>query len=131
MSWFKKKRDNYDSIDFTELQKRKILKEKISSEGIIDMNSSASSVNSSSGSDSNFGFLSNLARAGSVKSNNLDMTKSPSISDSLREARRKSMIGTEINELRIKLEDNEYKLSNLVDKVRQLEEKLRAFEVMR
>ncbi|PIN89884.1 hypothetical protein COU60_02205 [Candidatus Pacearchaeota archaeon CG10_big_fil_rev_8_21_14_0_10_34_76] len=150
MSFFKKRRGN-EIIDYTDLQRRGLLKKEQEmnsmqnySGEVVDLTpinypkrtqenqtmNSSDHQNSSSGSD-NFDFLSGFAQASvssnesvnSLNSSSSGVSSSGSITDSLRVARRenKDHLRTEINELKIKLDDSNYKIDILMEKVRELE----------
>lgn len=131
MSFWKKK--GSEIIDLTDMQKRGILRvheTKSSNYGeTLDLTrnrdtgfSSSDSSESSSENNSNFDFLGGFAEA---SSNN-----SESVVDSLRVARNANAdrSRTEVNEIKLKIDDTNYKLDNLINKVRELEEKLKSFE---
>jgi TolA-binding protein len=142
MGLFRKKGKS-DTLDFTELEKRGIIRPspamETNNDGIVDFASSSSpstsstppntSSSTSSGS-SPLGFLSSLASASTTTTTTTQESPGP-ITDSLRTARHRQQTNAEVNELKIKLEDNDYKLSNLADKIRELEEKINSFEAMR
>ena len=61
-------------------------------------------------------FLSSLAGASS---------NSPGpITESLRESRRRINAGSEISELRLKLDDNEFKMKSLIERVKEIERRM-------
>ena len=122
MGFFKKK--GPEIVDFTSSLGKRVSNSVTSSEnaeGLLDFNSSPSSQSSnnsvSSSASPNMDFLSNLAGA--------DNSSSGSVTDSLRNARQKNQRSQELNEMKLKLEDNDYKLNSLVEKVKELEGKLR------
>lgn len=124
MGWFKKRRDS-DVVDFSLMQKKGLIPEaarKANEQGIVDLRTASSSGNSGSSED----FLSSLAGVGN--SNNSSYS-SGSITESLRAARRKNnLTGTSLglNEMKIKLEDAEYRIRALESRIRELEGKLRS-----
>ena len=105
MGFFKKKGDP-SVIDLTDMQKRGLLSvptpEK-NDEGVVDFSSSQPTQPSSSAGD----FLSNLADIGK-STENIQPSPGPIIS-SLRTARQKSLSYARIHELKLKLDDNDYK----------------------
>ncbi|HIG51833.1 TPA: hypothetical protein EYQ19_00145 [Candidatus Pacearchaeota archaeon] len=109
MGFLNRKKNSVDVIDFTNLQKRGIIKKK---EENSEIDFSKPSVQRPSSSTNDFGFLSSLAGANS--------TGNPQES-----ANNFSNKKNELNEIKIKMEDNEFKLNNLVEKVNELEAKLR------
>ncbi len=124
MGFFKKKR-GADIIDFTNMMKRGLISPADNKSGeheVIDFSSSRNAFPSSSPiGNSNGGddFLSGLAGAG-------DVEQSPGpITDSLRLARRRNTESSDIRELRLKIDDNDFKLNNLIEKVREIERKIR------
>ncbi len=125
MGVFKKKRN--EIIDFSDMYKRGWIKaadnDYDDSPEIIDLtqpiSNSAIKTNSVSKND-NFDFLTGFAQASaSAPDNN-------SVVDSLRTARRESgdHLRTEMNELKIKLDDANYKIETLIAKIRELERKI-------
>ena len=121
MEWFRKNRP--DTVDFTKLQ-RTVKSESVD---IVDLGKTNASNKSISSTTASSDFLSSLANVGSTG----NATSGLGVTGNLREARRRNLVGSEVNELKIKLEDTEYKLRNLTDKVRQLEEKISAFYSVR
>ncbi|MDP4039661.1 MAG: hypothetical protein Q8P57_03725 [Candidatus Pacearchaeota archaeon] len=119
MGFFKK---NVDVVDLADMRRRGLLKEnsggsRISeSSGITDFTSSVSSSNNTD--TVNLDFLGNLAGA-SVNS------ESPGrITDSLRTARLRNRENSEIHELKIRLDDNNFKLNSAIERIRELERRL-------
>lgn len=121
MGLFGKKRDN-EIIDFSDMQKRGLITPSLSKsdtdrDGFVDF-SASSMINSSPQTKQNSNpagdFLSSLADAGD------------SVTDNLRTARQNARFNENprINEVRIKTEDNEYKIKQLEERIRQLESKL-------
>ena len=112
-----------ETIDYTLLQKKGFIKKKeeqktpysVDSQGMVDLTGNAAKTDSMSAdsSSSPFGFLDSLAGASSSNS-------SASHFD--------SNGGVEINAIRIKIDDLEYKLSNLLEKLALIESKLDNFE---
>jgi hypothetical protein len=109
MGFLNKKKNSVDVIDFTNLQKRGIIKKK---EENYEIGFSKPSVQQPSSSTNNFGFLNSLAGANSSGNFQKSTNNFPDKNN-------------ELNEMRIKMEDNEFKLNNLVEKVNELEAKLR------
>ena len=106
------KRRGSDIIDFTKLQNKSFSEQVKEKSDVIDMRATKSSQFENN-------FLSSLAGAG------VNSDENKSISDSLREARQRNLSRSEIKELKIKIEDNEHKINNLIAKVRELEDKIR------
>ena len=115
---------NREYIDYTELKRRGLLKVKeveqkmkISKEGFIDftnnpLNNSESSTSSQT-SVSPFGFLDNLS-SNSEKTGNADpLSNIVNKADS-----------TELNSMKIKLDDMEYKLDKLIERLEKIESKI-------
>jgi len=135
MAWLRKK--GLDTIDYTLLAKRGLIRRseekplslKVDSRGMIDLtqinnegrrndlNSTSSNVNN--GNTNPFNFLDNLANSSS--SNNLS-------SDFLAPNPKTNESDAEIISLKIKIDDLEYKLAQLVDKLIIIESKLSSFE---
>ena len=122
MGIFKKKRD--EIIDFSDMYKRGWIKpvdnEFEGGEEIIDLTKKPVSVPSNfTQTNSDMDFLTGFAQASASSS-------SDSVVDSLRVARRESgdHLRTEINELKIKLDDANYKIEMLMEKIRGLERKI-------
>ncbi len=122
MGFFKKK--GPEIVDFTSSLGKRVSNSVASSENaeeLLDFSSSPSSQSSnnsvSSSASPNMDFLSNLAGADNISSG--------SVTDSLRNARQKNQMSQELNEMKLKLEDNDYKLNSVVEKVKELEMKLR------
>jgi len=125
MGFFGKK-NNKEVIDFTELQRRGVIREQsVKNEpDVVDLSSiSGSSVNSESSSNPAGDFLSSLAGVGASEGANFGS----SVTDSLRDARARN-VNPQINEIKIKVEDNEYKLKDLSEKILELERKLREIQ---
>ena len=126
MGFFKKKSPSSELIDFTEMYKRGLMKKpsESTSTEVVDMGSSGSSSSgsSSSSASSDLGFLSNLAGAGD----------SPGpVTSGLRVARKMHQENAQVNEMKLKLEDNEYKIRKLHEKVKELDMKIRNLEERR
>lgn len=133
MGWFRKKKD---VIDFTKLDEQRALRKArearsvantANSSGVIDFTSStgSSSTSDSSSSDTGagaLGFLSNLANVGSSNDSGGPYT------ERLREARKTRLGLEEVNHMKVKMEDAEYKLNRVIDRLEKVEEKLAAFE---
>ncbi len=117
MGLFKKQND---VIDFTEMQRREVTKK--SPEKMIDFSSKVNPSQSSNGDPNDF--FGSLAGANNASSNSYG----DSIIDNLREARQRNQNGSvAFNEMKIKLEDAEFRISQLSERVRQLETKLREY----
>ncbi len=131
MSWFKKR----DVIDLTRLQKQGVLERSKqieegkqnpnSSSGVLDLSPSQPSTG-----DSNplAGFFGNVDSSSSfsTESENKNETSYGSYTDRLRAARNSKT--DEINSLKIKLEDTEYKLEKVLEKLGIIESRLEEFE---
>ena len=119
MPFFKKKR-SVDVVDLTDMQRRGLLKTSIpekNEEGIVDLSSSSSSPAGD--------FLSSLAGFGANSSvERIHPSPGPIISN-LRAARQRGLADTKINELKLKLDDNDYKLNTLIERVKELEDRLK------
>ena len=115
MGFFRKKKP--DVIDFTSGSKRNIpeVRNSPADSEVVDFSSSSSSSSSTSSSDVDF--LGHLAGA--------DTSSSGSVTDSLRTARQRNQMDKELSEMKLKLDDNDYKLNNIVQKVKELEMRLR------
>ncbi len=123
MGVFKKKRN--EIIDFSDMYKRGWIKaadnEFEGGEEIIDLTKKPVSVPSNfTQTNSDMDFLTGFAQASTSNSDN------NSVVDSLRIARRESgdHLRTEINELKIKLDDANFKIETLTGKIRELERKI-------
>lgn len=135
MGFFKKK--GVEVIDFTDMQRRGLLKKEKSFNSnedggdFIDFSVSSSkshgslTENHDSNSSSNSNSISSdLSSDGFVDFfGNSTPTKSSSVADSLREARR-NLGSSEVNELRLKLDDAEFKIGMLSDKILELERRI-------
>lgn len=119
-------------IDFSDMQKRGLLPAgvpKADEQGVVDFSSVSqtqtgllSEGNSGSGGDD---FLSNLAGVG-ARTEPSEVQPSPGpVTSSLRLARQKGQLDKHVNEMRLKIDDNEYKIRKLSERVMELEEKLR------
>ncbi len=118
MGFFRKRKPNV--VDFTSASRRAVPEVSNSSKldnGVVDFSSASSQTNNSISSSPNMDFLSNLAGA--------DNSSSGSVTDSLRNARQKNQMSQELNERKLKLDDNDFKLNSVVEKVKELEMKLR------
>jgi len=107
--------------------------------GIIDFTqsqsfSSGNTSNTSTSSDpgaSALGFLSNLANSGAASASNdtgshVEDSSYGSYTDRLKLARKSKL--AEFNSMKIKLEDTEFKLSRVLERLEQIERKLGEFE---
>lgn len=125
-------RKRRDVVDLTDMRKRGILKDAIpetNEEGLIDFRGkeinpapkSAGYADFSSGTSNtpDMDFLGSLAGA----SNAAASSSGGSIIENLREARQRNL-NPEINELKIKVEDSDYKIRVLQDRIKELERKL-------
>jgi len=117
MGLFGKKRPDF--VDLTDMRKRGILRERRSnnadSSGVLDLSSSG---NSSSGSDG-LGFLGSLAGAGSSQAN---PNSNETYGERLRAARRGNM--AEFRNMKVKIEDIEYKMDRFLERLEKIEDKL-------
>jgi|SRR3989344_2354108 len=138
MGLFGKRRE---VLDLTKLQKRGILPKQLpetDNEGIVDFTSSSSasssvpssssSSTSSSSAANSFNFLNSLAGASSPSLNSNNNSSSVEASDSdlsgrLRAARRAKL--AEFNEMKSRLENVEYKLERLLERLSGIEDKLK------
>ena len=137
MVLFRKKKGS-EIIDFTELYKRERPKiqrasSQLARDGVVDF-SSGYSTSDLNRSDSASDFLSGLAGAGesSGPSNNEVKPLYPSpgpVTSSLRRARSEANFGDKINEMRLKLDDSDYKLNSLIEKMKELELRIREMEM--
>ena len=110
MGFFKKK-NKQEIVDFSLMQKRGLLnREDIRQKETINL---GISNNKTEVVDD---FLSNLAGASS--------SSSGPITESLREARKRNNTNAEINELRLKLDDNDFKLKSLIERIKELERRI-------
>jgi len=117
MGWFKKR--GVDVIDLTDMEKKGLLqRQRGANDGdVVDLVPSGSSnISSKGGGVPTLGFLDNLAGASSSG-------ESSSVGESLRNARG-SALG-QVNQLKIKLEDMEYKMEKLVERLSELESRIR------
>jgi hypothetical protein len=127
-------------IDYTLLQKKGIIKKKtekelpykINSKGEIDLTqptadfkplSEASMSNSSISNENPFNFLDNLAKSSSDSASQNDFVSDPFSGTAPTKDK-----GEEITAMKIKVEDLEYKLERLIDKLSMIESKLDGFE---
>ena len=146
MGWFSKKDE--DVIDLTHLQNRGILKRSSeiaqnviknpSGERIIDLSGTntsptpqTSTTSTSSDNSSALGFLSDFASAAthtdSTQQSSYFAESAPgSMTENIRAARRAKF--GEVNQLKLKLEDTEFKLEQTLQRLTKIEEKLAEFE---
>jgi hypothetical protein len=109
MGFFKKKRN--EIIDLTKDERiRSGLGKKSTSSDYVKVPTTSESKEDD--------FLSGLAGAG-----NFESSPGP-ITNSLRDARKRISLNNELNELRLKLDDSDFKLRNLVEKVREIERRM-------
>ena len=123
MGFFKKKSPGV--VDLSDMQKRGLLNsvpEKNADE-IIDYSKREGSVENISQTQEN-NFLSNLAGANTDSSTQNFPSPGP-VTSSLRAARRSGQLDQQVSELKIKLEDAEYKIGSLTEKIKELELRLR------
>jgi hypothetical protein len=120
MGIFKKK--GVDVVDLTDMQRRGILEKTAKNDnedGVIDFGFDKTKE---SGANTAGDFLSSLAGVETSKS---AINESPGpITDSLRDARKRASMNSELNELRLKLDDSDFKLSSLIEKVKEVERRL-------
>ncbi len=122
-----------ETIDYTLLQKKGFIKKtervkpgfKVDSAGMIDLTSTANNsippVSTDNSNSNPFGFLDSLAQSSSSTSDNLSSSGYPSTSNIQSD-------GVEMNALKIKIDDLEYKLSQLLEKLSLVESKMGKFE---
>jgi len=111
-------------VDLTIMRDRGILKD-VSQEKEDEFVDFSSSQNQTAQNSGSFDFLSSLA-TGADSSLTSESSPGP-ITESLRDARKRG-IGADLNEMRIKLEDTEYKLNNALRRIQELERKTRELE---
>ena len=126
MGFFSRKRSP-DVVDLTDMRIRGMLPDKLEvietdKEGMIDFSSQVSSKRGDSSTGSAGDFLSSLAGVGASAAAS---SSSGGVTESLRTARRRNIGNAEINELRIRLEDSEYKINKLSQRIMELESKIR------
>ena len=109
MGFFNKRKS--EVIDFTGSVGKRISRSVASSETSGDL------IDFSSSTSPNMDFLGSLAGA--------DNSSSGSVTNSLRNARQKNQRSQELNEMKLKLDDNDFKLNSVVEKVKELEMKLK------
>jgi hypothetical protein len=120
MGLFRKKKD---VVDFTRLQKQGILDkvktEKTSTEssGFMDLGSSSNTTNDEGASA--LSALSSLASAGTSESSEISTFSTPSYTDRLKRARIESK---QENEVKNKLDDMEYKMDRILERLAKLED---------
>jgi hypothetical protein len=141
MGIFSKKKRSVDVLDLTDMQRRGLLKKEdvrqaplvsATTEGFVDFSSSSTDPTSSQSQfndSSSFTNSNQTSPAGDFLSNFADIGNSTltenSITDNLRDARKKNLVGNEVNELKIKLDDAEFKISSLTQRVAELERLIR------
>ena len=147
MAWFSRKKSP-DVIDFTKLQKEGVLQRSQetrmrqateSESGVIDFTQSQSFSSQNTGSASTssdpgasaLGFLSNLAGSGAANTSNdtgshVEDASYGSYTDRLKLARKSKL--AEFNSMKIKLEDTEFKLNKVLERLDRVERKLGEFE---
>ena len=115
MVWNKKKKT--DIVDYASLYKRGIIPKPIpqkNEEGLVDY-SKKQEVSS------NDNFLNSLASVG----NSINLHPSPGeLTTGLRKARSKNILESQLSEMKIKLDDSEYKIKILTEKVLELEKRM-------
>jgi hypothetical protein len=128
MGIFKKR--GVDVVDLTDMRRRGLLpKEDFKTEGTEMLDFSGNSISSSFGSSrqsvtGDEDFLSSLAGVGQSNSIGVSSSSPGHLTDSLRSARRRSNENAEINELRLKLDDSDFKLRSLTEKIKEIERRL-------
>jgi hypothetical protein len=131
MGIFGKKR-SVDVIDLSDMKKRGLLPDKIPNKdpsGVVDFSFDSSNISKRVGSDSDGSigsddFLSNLAGVGG------GVAESPgNVTSSLRAARARVQSNVHVNELKLKIDDNEFKVGRLEERIKELERKLRELGV--
>lgn len=125
MGWFKRK--GSDVIDLSNMQKRGLLPESVpekNEEGVVDFSSSSEVSPSASSSSGDLDFLSGLAGASASTQTNVQSSPGP-VTSSLRMSRQKHQLEAQVNEMKLKMDDNEYRIGQLNEKIKELELKLR------
>lgn len=130
MGWLRKNKGP-DVVDLSDMQKRGLLPKPTPEKneaGVVDLSSKRDS--SSSG---NFDFLGHLAGAGIGETGDSsivsDLRPSPGpVISSLRSARQRGQLNSDINEMRLKMDDNEFKLSSLIEKIKEIESRIDEIE---
>lgn len=137
MSLFNKK--GPEIVDYTLLEKKGLLKKrkekklpfKINSGGFVEFGAGSESniadefvkERNNSESQSPFSFLDNLAGAASASApaleNEKDLSNTPGVNDYL---------SSDVNTLKVKIDDLEYKLERFIEKLSAIEEKIANFE---
>ena len=117
------KKHKPDIVDFTVLEKRGILQKTMPERNpqIFDRGSAIFGQKQNENISEEVDFLSSLAGAGASSGSG----NSGSVVDSLREARRKNSFQSEISDLKVKLDNQDFKIDNLHDKLKEIERKLR------
>ena len=149
MGFFKKRsQSGTDVVDLSDMKRRGLLPDKLpeaDSQGVVDFSNyddtsfprssdvgDVSSTSNGPSSSSAGDFLSSLANVGmstnSGFENNSGAGIQPSpgpITSQLRAARARGQIETQVNEIRIKVDDNEFKIGQLTEKIKELDAKIR------
>jgi len=128
MGLFRRKKGS-EVIDFTNLYNRGLIKQSGESaeNDVVDL-STNQSQNTFSNSDD---FLSGLAGVGAGADTQVQTSErigAGSITSSLRKARQEASIHAKFNEIKLKIDDTDYKLNNLIEKVKEIEHRVRKFK---
>lgn len=115
MTLFGKKRD--DVIDLTRYKKSIELREEPE---VIDLVKNGSKDEAQT-SGVNLNFMDNL------QDSNLNSAYGGAITDSLREAR-KAKLKSAFNDMKVKIEDNDYKMNNMIRKMHEMEDRIKELE---
>src|SRR3989344_998497 len=107
-------RKNEEVLDLTLLQKKGILKIKEEKDE-VELTKSQANSNIASHSSSPFEFLDNLAQTSQADNKNYFQSSTTANS-------------ADLQDLRVKFEDIEYKMQRLIERFEKIEEKIREFE---
>ncbi|MCH7568100.1 MAG: hypothetical protein IIA87_01645 [Nanoarchaeota archaeon] len=128
MGLFRRKKGS-EVIDFTNLYNRELIKQSGESaeNDVVDLSTNQSQDTFSNSDD----FLSGLAGVGAVADTQVQTSErigAGPITSSLRKARQESNIHAKFNEIKLKIDDTDYKLNNLIEKVKEIEHRVRKFK---
>jgi hypothetical protein len=127
MGLFGRKKSS-EVVDLSDMQKRGLLKREAripesNTSGVVDFSSSSGSSSTGKDVSRDVDFLSGLAGAGvDLRGSNESYGN---VTDSLRAARRRNIASADLNEMKLKVDDNEFKIEQLNEKIKELEMKLR------
>ena len=120
MGWFGRKK-GVEVVDLTEMRKRGLLRRRREKDEVVELGSVKPSASSGASGASALGFLDSLASANAASSGSQGSGYG-SYSDKLKSLRSSRL--AEFNSMKVKLEDFEYKIERLIERLEKIEARL-------